>query len=108
MAKVLIAEYRGVSIFKIPKGLDLEDKTIVSSYYVKWDKLYVNFVDTTKDELVIEYSASDDIIYRHPHSERITLVEDLDDVEKQLIWDTDDEDEEEIEEEVKEDTIDFK
>lgn len=45
MSKVVIANYNFNEVFKVPKGINLEDKTVVKSWTVKWNKLYVVFVD---------------------------------------------------------------
>jgi hypothetical protein len=94
MSKVLVAEYRGVSIFKIPDSIDLKDKTVVSDYTVKWDKLYITFVDSKREQLVIVPSSSDDIDYKYPNDESIQLVEDLDDDYKQSIMSDNEEEDE--------------
>ncbi len=47
MSKVVIANYNLQSIFKIPKGLDLEDKTQVKSWWIKWNTLKIELVDET-------------------------------------------------------------
>jgi hypothetical protein len=47
MSKVVIANYNLQSIFKIPNGLDLEDKTQVHSWGIKWNKLKILLVDET-------------------------------------------------------------
>jgi PAS domain-containing protein len=44
--KVLIAYYvPRTQRFRIPKGLDLEDKTKVVEYWVRRDQLHIKFVD---------------------------------------------------------------
>lgn len=53
--KVIRAWYVSpVSVFKIPKTIDIEDVTVVKGYWVKYDKLYIEFVDSSKDVLVVE------------------------------------------------------
>ena len=47
MSKVVIANYNLQSIFKIPNGLDLEDKTQVQSWWIKWNILKILLVDET-------------------------------------------------------------
>ena len=95
MSKVLVAEYRGMSLFKIPKDINLEDKTMVKDYGVKWDKLYIEFVDTTREELIIKASSSDDIDYKYPNETSIQLVEDLEDDYRQSLSDYESDEEEE-------------
>ena len=43
---IVFAEYYGPeSVFKIPNGLDLEDKSIVDEWVVKYNTLYIKYVD---------------------------------------------------------------
>lgn len=43
--QVVVAQYRAESVFKLPDGLDLNDKNIVAEWGVKWDKLWITFTD---------------------------------------------------------------
>jgi hypothetical protein len=73
---VLVANYCVQEFFKLPRGLDLNDKTKVSKYCVKWNTLYVLLVDGT--ELKIESGGYlDDFDYKFP-----------DDTEQQPIGET--------------------
>lgn len=46
MAKVLVVDYCCEAIFKLPKGLDdLNDKTRVEEYWIRYAILYIRFVD---------------------------------------------------------------
>ena len=45
----VVANYLTESQFKIPDGLDLEDKSIVENWWVKHDTLYIVYAD--KDEI---------------------------------------------------------
>jgi hypothetical protein len=47
MSKIVLAEYRCYEAFKIPKGMDLEDKSQVTEWWIKWNKLYIRLVDET-------------------------------------------------------------
>jgi len=47
MPKIVLAEYRFHEAFKIPKGMDLEDKSRVTEWWIKWNKLYIQLVDET-------------------------------------------------------------
>tara|TARA_R110000868_G_scaffold62890_1_gene189808 strand:- start:133 stop:429 length:297 start_codon:yes stop_codon:yes gene_type:complete len=50
--KVVRVSYRVPdAIFKIPDGLDLEDKTIVSGWYVKYGTLIIDYVDGREEEI---------------------------------------------------------
>lgn len=68
--KVLYASYESGLIFKIPDGLDLEDKTQVTSYYVKYGVLYITLPDGT--EIEIQYSMeSGDLSRKQPSDTQI-------------------------------------
>ena len=70
--------YAPSSIFKIPKTIDLEDKTVVKGYWVKYDTLYIEFVDTTREVLEIQpyLPASEAQDYKHPQELEIVDAED--------------------------------
>jgi len=46
--------YPPKSVFKIPKSIDIEDKSVVKSYWVRYNELCIVFVDPSKDMLCIE------------------------------------------------------
>jgi hypothetical protein len=77
--------------FKLPDGLDLEDETIVESYYVKWKRLYINYVDGRTDEIETEYYFPED---DHKYPDNIEII-DADKSWVGLHWITYDEDDEE-------------
>ena len=70
-SKVVIVEYRCQDAFKVPKGMDLEDKTKVEDWYVKWNILHINLVDGTELEIHSEWDAQDDFsdCMKHPIDE---------------------------------------
>ena len=70
--------YAPSSIFKIPKTIDLGDKTVVKGYWVKYDTLYIEFVDTTREVLEIQpcLAASESQDYKHPQELEIVDAED--------------------------------
>jgi hypothetical protein len=41
--KVLAARYSDESIYKLPNNLDLEDKSVVKEYWVKWGELFISY-----------------------------------------------------------------
>lgn len=49
--QIVRAEYKVFSYFKIPKGLDLEDETIVRDWGVKWDQLRIYYVDGREETI---------------------------------------------------------
>ena len=70
--------YAPSSIFKIPKTIDLGDKAVVKGYWVKYDTLYIEFVDPTREELVIQpyLPASEAQDYKHPQELEVVDAED--------------------------------
>lgn len=48
MSKVVVANYHINDVFKIPKGVDLEDKTQVKNWWVKNHLLHIYKTDGTK------------------------------------------------------------
>ena len=49
--KVVVATYMMEIIFKLPDGIDLEDKTVVADWYVRWGTLHINYVDGREEEI---------------------------------------------------------
>ena len=50
--KIVRADYQPqVSFFKIPDGLDLEDKSIVEMWHVKWDILGIRYVGGKEEKI---------------------------------------------------------
>jgi len=86
MSKVVIAEYTTSSAFKVPKGLDLEDKTQVKSYTVKWDRLFIELADGS--EIQVENSWEAGFDFKYPTDELV-----IDDAEDHGFDDDSDEDE---------------
>jgi hypothetical protein len=85
--KVIVATYTKYVIFKIPIEFEnLDDKTIVEDWGVKWETLHIKPVG--KDWIEVEASADTEGDNKHPNAE----VEDWSDYEHLL-----DEDEEEDE-----------
>ena len=59
--KVLIAYYQPKQQkFRIPKGLDLEDKTKVEEYWIKFGELHIRFVDGKYKHIKPYYEFYDD------------------------------------------------
>lgn len=57
--KVVIVKYNHMDAFKIPDGVDLEDKTVVENYGVKWGNLHINYVDGREETIESEGWDSD-------------------------------------------------
>ena len=75
MSKVVIAQYCVQDAFIIPDHIDLENKAQVKFWGVKWNRLYIEFVDGT--ELMIESEGwTQDIDLKYPHKTAIENAED--------------------------------
>ena len=89
MSKVVIAHYSSESIFKIPKGLDLDDKTQVKGWGVKWDKLFIELANGT--DLTIESYGDGGVDYKWPNDTEIGEADDYihvsDDEEEDVVTD---------------------
>ncbi len=49
--KIVATNYCGpTAVFKIPDGLDLEDKSVVESWGTKWGTLYIKYVGKAEEE----------------------------------------------------------
>jgi hypothetical protein len=74
--KMVVAEYwPPVSYYKLPDELDLEDKTVIKDYIVKWTTLYIHFVDGRTLEIEPNYDPGEDIDWKYPE---IVKIEDAD------------------------------
>ena len=73
--QVVYAEYNCYSVFKVPKGLDLEDTSIVESWWVKWDRLHIKYVDKEEIEIIDSEETGNDL--KHPNEETIHDAEEL-------------------------------
>ena len=58
-------------VFKIPKGLDLYDKTIVKEFYVKCDTLYIEYTNGKTEEIEQEFEDGS----KHPDETNIEDAE---------------------------------
>jgi hypothetical protein len=71
--KCLVAEYRQTTTFKLPLGLDLENKNIVEEYWVKWNTLTIKLENG--ETLIIAGSDCEDD-KKHPEETRLEDAED--------------------------------
>lgn len=44
------------AVFKIPKGIDLHDDTVVKKYYVRRNMLYIEYTDGRMDAIEEEFN----------------------------------------------------
>ena len=72
--KVVRAEYyTPIFIFEIPDGLDLEDKTVVEEWGVKYNTLLIKYIG--KDEVEVIEPSSNDCDLKRPNE---CVIEDAD------------------------------
>ena len=57
--QVIVAVHHTERFFKIPEGLDLEDKTVVKKWIVKWGVLFITYVNGREEEIDFEYEDDD-------------------------------------------------
>lgn len=66
--QVVECEYKAFAVFKVPIGVDLDDDKQVKKWWVRWNSLYIEFVDETLNDgepLVIS-GAEDEGTYKTP------------------------------------------
>ncbi len=62
--KVVVAKSSNESVFKIPKGVDLEDKTQVEWWCVRYNTLHIKLVGSEEaSEIAPSYESEDDHKY---------------------------------------------
>ena len=87
--KVVKAIYYGLEhYFQLPDGLDLNDKTKVEEYYVRYDTLTIVYADDEADDEEIEMRW--EIEPDHKHAKEVT-IEDADECPFPCYSDDDDE-----------------
>ena len=73
--QVVVAEFTNYQIYKVPKGLNLDDKTIVEKWWVENQQLYITYCD--KDKIQIIDCAYEEIEVKYPSHSKIENVEDI-------------------------------
>jgi len=62
--KVVYANYQAMSQFKIPDGVDLEDKSVVEKWYIYGDVLNIHFVGKDEPKQIEPFQvAYDDFVH---------------------------------------------
>ena len=75
--KVVVATfYPPQMVFKLPDGLDLEDKSVVGSYSHRYDTLYIYYVDGREEKIRYEYLSTEDFDYKYSEELSIGDAED--------------------------------
>ena len=64
------------AVFKIPDGIDLENKNVVNYWYVKWANLYICYVDGREEEIEPVYDP--EIDFKRPRDTDICYAEQYD------------------------------
>lgn len=77
MSQVVIAEYKYSSYFKVPEGIDINDKTVIEYYCIKWNILYIKFIDRD-DEIEIEATNTSENDMKHSDNITVDLIENHD------------------------------
>jgi len=98
--QVVVAEYYGPEVvYKVPKGIDLNDKSVVENWFVRRHTLYIKYVGKDKEEkLEPVFDTEQD--FKFPNKEEVMKREDYE-LADFIDW-SDDEDEEEEEEDEEE------
>ena len=66
---VVVAEYLQEHVWRVPLGVDLNDTTQVSRWYVRWSILHIEYADGRAQE--INMSCEWEPNYKHPSKVRI-------------------------------------
>ena len=61
---VKVKYYEPYAVFKIPNGLDLEDKIVVNHWYVKYGTLHICYTNGKEKEIGWDYMSHDDFDYK--------------------------------------------
>ena len=56
-------------VFKIPDGLDLEDKTVVKFWFVRWGTHHIDYING--EEKKIEWDYEPEVDFKLPESQNI-------------------------------------
>ena len=46
---IVVATYQLPLFFNVPEGVDLEDKTVVEKWWVKWGILFIRYVGASRE-----------------------------------------------------------
>ena len=72
--KVVVASYMTESVYKLPDGIDLEDKTVVEDWEVYRMVLHIKFVDGREETIEPEWVSEHDM--KEPDRTHIESAED--------------------------------
>ena len=74
--KIVVASYTTEAVFKIPDGLDLEDKTVVEDWRTKYGKLIISYVNS-EEVLEIDSEWDTEIDYKYSTDEVIADADEI-------------------------------
>jgi len=74
--KVIRATYSHDEEFKIPIGVDLNDKSQVASWGIKWNILWITYADDGREEEIEGEGWIHDFDYKRPESVVVVVVDD--------------------------------
>jgi hypothetical protein len=60
--KVLVATFHEDTVFKLPNNLDLEDKSVVKDYWVRWGELFISYTSLENWEKYTNQAEDEDDI----------------------------------------------
>lgn len=75
--QVLRVDYIVTEQFRIPQGIDLNDSSQVKSYCVKYNKLFISFVDDSKEDIEVEpeFNQPRHFDWKHPKQDSYEIDE---------------------------------
>jgi len=71
--ELVVVKYEVVDVFIVPDGIDLNDKTKVKEWFVKWNTLTIIMVDGTEHEIDNE-GGVENFDYKHPYSTEVQRI----------------------------------
>jgi len=65
--QVVVAKYSDNFVYKVPKGIDIEDRTQVKQYWIKWNRLHIEMING--EEIIIDTEC--DMEMKYPDEMRV-------------------------------------
>lgn len=74
--KIVVAQYESPErAWKIPFGLDLDDKSVVKEWWIKWSSLHIEYTDGRKLSIESDWESEGD--FKYPLDQRIEDADEL-------------------------------
>ena len=74
--KIVVAQYECPErAWRIPFGVDLEDKSMVKEWWIKWDYLHIEYTDGRKVSIESDWESEGD--FKYPLDQRIEDADEL-------------------------------